>query len=108
MACAALANKGGISLIHTYEAFGTKMYGALRQEIIFASHCRRVGRYAMINTYWEDLPFTLQEGHAGEWHRVIDTSLESPDDFCALGSEVRLSSRTYIVKARSVVRLMRS
>jgi len=44
VACAALANKGGINLVHTYEAFGTKMYGALRQEIIFAAHALRAGR----------------------------------------------------------------
>lgn len=41
---AALANKGGINLIHTYEAFGTKMHGAIRQEIIFARHCAEAGR----------------------------------------------------------------
>ncbi len=44
VACAALANKGGINLVHTYEAFGTKMYGAIRQEIIFAAHALRAGR----------------------------------------------------------------
>jgi phosphoketolase len=42
--CAALANKGGINLVHTYEAFGAKMHGALRQEIIFARHCEAAGR----------------------------------------------------------------
>jgi phosphoketolase len=42
--CAALANKGGLNLVHTYEAFGTKMYGAIRQEIIFAQHSLRAGR----------------------------------------------------------------
>jgi phosphoketolase len=41
---AALANKGGINLVHTYEAFGTKMYGALRQEIIFTTHALAAGR----------------------------------------------------------------
>jgi phosphoketolase len=41
---AALANKGGINLVHTYEAFGPKMYGAVRQEIIFASNCAHAGR----------------------------------------------------------------
>lgn len=41
---AALANKGGINLVHTYEAFGTKMHGAVRQEIIFAKNCSRAGR----------------------------------------------------------------
>lgn len=44
VAAAALANKGGINLIHTYEAFGPKMHGAIRQEIIFAHHCAETGR----------------------------------------------------------------
>ena len=44
VASAALANKGGINLIHTYEAFGAKMHGALRQEIIFANHLNENGR----------------------------------------------------------------
>jgi len=42
--CAAVGNKGGINLVHTYEAFGPKMYGALRQEVIFADHCEAAGR----------------------------------------------------------------
>ncbi len=43
VASAALANKGGINLVHTYEAFGTKMFGAMRQEIIFADHSNEAG-----------------------------------------------------------------
>jgi phosphoketolase len=42
--CAALGNKGGINLAVTYEAFGMKMLGALRQEIIFARHLSEAGR----------------------------------------------------------------
>ncbi|MBD8524406.1 xylulose 5-phosphate 3-epimerase [Pseudomarimonas arenosa] len=42
--CAALGNKGGINLAVTYEAFGMKMLGALRQEIIFARHLTEAGR----------------------------------------------------------------
>jgi len=42
--CAALANKAGLNLVHTYEAFGTKMHGAVRQEIIFTENCARAGR----------------------------------------------------------------
>ena len=34
--CAGLGNKGGISIVVTYEAFGTKMHGAVRQEVIWA------------------------------------------------------------------------
>jgi phosphoketolase len=44
IAAAALANKGGINLIATYEAFGAKMQGAVRQEVIFANHLRDAGR----------------------------------------------------------------
>ena len=33
VACATLGNKGGLNIIVTYEAFGAKMYGAVRQEI---------------------------------------------------------------------------
>lgn len=55
VASAALANKGGINLIHTYEAFGTKMHGAVRQEIIFADHCNKHGR----KQKWLSVPLIL-------------------------------------------------
>ncbi|MHB8911351.1 MAG: phosphoketolase family protein [Lysobacter sp.] len=42
--CAALANKGGINLVVTYEAFAPKMLGALRQEITFARQLTLAGR----------------------------------------------------------------
>lgn len=43
---AALANKGGLNLVASYEAFAVKMLGALRQEIIFARHQKEIGRPA--------------------------------------------------------------
>ncbi|MCP9473309.1 MAG: hypothetical protein NNA30_11305 [Nitrospira sp.] len=52
---AALANKGGINLVHTYEAFGSKMHGAVRQEIIFANHCLEAGRPQR----WLSIPLIL-------------------------------------------------
>jgi phosphoketolase len=55
VASAALANKGGINLIHTYEAFGAKMHGAVRQEIIFANHCMEAGRPQR----WLSIPLLL-------------------------------------------------
>ncbi len=42
----------------------------------------------MINACWEELGFVIQEGQAGEWKRVIDTGLDSPDDVCESDSEV--------------------
>lgn len=55
IASAALANKGGINLIATYEAFGAKMHGALRQEIIFAKHRKRLG----MRNDWLSIPLVL-------------------------------------------------
>jgi len=63
--------------------------------------------YVMINAYWQDLPFIIQEGEAHDWWRVADTSLPSPSDFAESGKEVRLQSPNYTVKARSIVILIR-
>ncbi len=64
--------------------------------------------YVMINVYWEDLLFTIQEGQASDWRRVIDTSLHSPEDFREPGLEPTVSSLQYQVKARSVVVLRKA
>jgi phosphoketolase len=55
VASAALANKGGINLIATYEAFGAKMHGVMRQEIIFAKHNKAVGQVGK----WLSIPLVL-------------------------------------------------
>jgi phosphoketolase len=44
--CAALGNKGGVNILVTYEAFGAKMHGAVRQEITFAERQAAAGRPA--------------------------------------------------------------
>lgn len=49
---ACLANKAGLNLVASYEAFCVKMLGAIRQELIFARHQRAVGRPAR----WLGLP----------------------------------------------------
>lgn len=64
--------------------------------------------YVMINCYWEDLDFTIAEGEAREWLRVVDTSRESPDDILEPGAEQPLASLRYTVRARSIVVLIRS
>jgi glycogen operon protein len=63
--------------------------------------------YVMINGYWEDVPFTIQEGEFSRWKRVIDTSLDAPDHFCEAGMEISLTSPTYVVKSRSIVVMIR-
>jgi hypothetical protein len=61
----------------------------------------------MINAYTQDLHFAIQEGGPGEWQRVVDTNLPSPMDFSEGGREPVLRSLTYVVKARSIVVLIR-
>lgn len=53
--CAALANKGGLNLVVTYEAFAPKMLGAVRQELIFSRQLRLAGR----PQNWLGIPLVL-------------------------------------------------
>ncbi|MGV8075196.1 MAG: glycogen debranching protein [Syntrophobacteraceae bacterium] len=64
--------------------------------------------YVMINGYWEDLTFTVQESLPGEWRRIVDTGLGSPDDIAEAGKGNPVSSLDYPVKARSIVVLERA
>jgi glycogen operon protein len=64
--------------------------------------------YVMINAFWEPLTFTVSEGTAAEWSRVVDTGHSSPDDFVDAGQEVPLDALAYSVAARSVVVLLRN
>jgi len=61
--------------------------------------------YVMINAYWENLEFRVQEGAAPEWQRIVDTALPSPDDFS--DDEVSLEQVKYVVAPRSIVVLLR-
>jgi isoamylase len=61
--------------------------------------------YVMINAYWEELTFDVQEGTAGEWVRIVDTALASPEDFSDRGEPLKAAS--YLVAPRSVVVLLR-
>ena len=64
--------------------------------------------YVMVNAFWEDLEFVVQEGTAEDWRRVIDTSRNSPEDISEPDRGESLSSIRYKVAARSVVVLVRS
>jgi isoamylase len=61
--------------------------------------------YAMINGYWEELEFNVQEGTAQEWKRIVDTALPSPDDFSDDG--IPLKQTKYLLAPRSIVVLCR-
>jgi isoamylase len=64
--------------------------------------------YVIINAYWEPLKFTIQEGTAAEWGRIVDTYQDSPDDFVDSAVAPVLSSLSYTVRPRSVIVLLRS
>jgi phosphoketolase len=53
--CAALANKGGINIVVTYEAFAPKMLGAVRQELIFTRNQLEAG----YTPRWLSVPLVL-------------------------------------------------
>ena len=63
--------------------------------------------YVLINAYWQPLEFTIQEGAPGSWRRAVDTSLSSPDDIAAVGSEPIVGGLQYTAGPRSVVVLVR-
>jgi isoamylase len=62
--------------------------------------------YLMINSHWKDHNFTIPSGMTLKWHRVVDTSLPSPDDILEPGKEPELETFVYNVRARSVVVLL--
>jgi len=57
--------------------------------------------YVMVNAHWEDRMFTVQEGNPQDWSCVVDTALDSPNDFSE--TDRPLSGPKYLVTARSVV-----
>jgi isoamylase len=61
--------------------------------------------YVMINGWWEPLTFEVQG--EGEWRRVIDTALPSPDDIAEVLIGEPISTDEYRVGPRSVVVLVR-
>jgi glycogen operon protein len=64
--------------------------------------------YALANFYGQPLTFEIQQGSAGSWRRVIDTSLASPNDVADPGTEPVLGGLSYAVNAQSVVVLVSS
>jgi glycogen operon protein len=63
--------------------------------------------YVMINGHWEDHRFTVFEGEASTWQRVVDTARPSPEDIVEPRTGPALETASYTVRARSVVVLLR-
>jgi phosphoketolase len=102
VAGAALANKGGLNLIVSYEAFAMKMLGGLRQEIIFARRQREIGRPAG----WISVPL-LATSHTWE-NAKNEQSHQDPTLAEALLGEMSDTARVlFPVDANSAVEALR-
>ncbi len=62
--------------------------------------------HVMMNMHWEMACFDLPQVPGRDWHRAVDTSLISPDDFADTGYEVPVGGHSYLVNARSIVVLI--
>jgi len=63
--------------------------------------------YVMINAYWEPLEFHIQKGTPEQWRRIVDTSLDSPNDIVDDADAPNINTLVYTVAPRSVVVLTR-
>ncbi|WP_339910846.1 glycogen debranching protein GlgX [Symmachiella dynata] len=63
--------------------------------------------HVILNAYWKPLNFDLPPTAAGcEWRRVVDTAIESPQDFCAPPAVLPNGQSQYACQPRSSVVLV--
>ena len=63
--------------------------------------------YVALNAYLKRLTFDLPKPSKGyNWHRVVDTSLPSPNDIAEPGAELAIAGAAYLVEPRSTVVLL--
>ncbi len=63
--------------------------------------------HVIFNAYWEPLTFEIPTPSIERtWHRVVDTSLDSPNDISPIKNATSVISSTYTVFPRSAVILM--
>jgi phosphoketolase len=103
VAGAALANKAGLNLIVSYEAFAMKMLGGLRQEIVFARRQREIGQ----EPGWIPVPLIVTS-HSWE-NSKNEQSHQDPTIGEALLGEMSDTARVlFPVDANSAVAVLRS
>ncbi len=84
-------------------------WGQHSHSLAFSAQGRRGFFHLLFNAYWEPLEFELPPvpgGPQAGWRRVIDTALESPEDFCGQAEAPLLERNTLLVQSRSVVLLV--
>lgn len=95
------------------EWHGVKLYqpdwGYNSHSIAFSVWGRRELFHVILNAYWKPLEFELPPapgGSQGGWHRIIDTYLEPPEDFCYWSEAPIVEGLTYLARERSAVVLV--
>lgn len=59
--------------------------------------------YVVCNAYWDPLAFTLPDRDSSEWHVVINTAKQSPDDIYPINQAPRYPHRTILASGRSMI-----
>jgi phosphoketolase len=103
VASAALANKGGINIVVTYEAFGAKMHGVFRQEIIFAAHLAAAGR----PPEWLSVPLVLTS-HTWENAKNEQSHQDPAMAEALLGESCDVSRVLFVPDANTAAVVLRS
>lgn len=88
---------------------GQPDWGYDSHSLAFTLHHPESGEHLhiMLNAYWESLTFELPPLSSRKgWHRIVDTALSSPADFCDLPEAPLIKEYNYQVTARSSVILM--
>jgi len=95
--------------VRWYGVDGAVDWGPASKQLGYCLHGASQGDldlYVMINAGTEERKFRIQERAAGEWRRVVDTSLPSPADIVEERQAPVVSGHVYPVAGRSVVVLV--
>ena len=72
----------------------------------FHNHALNNVRYIAINSYWNALEFALPSlPESSRWIRMIDTSLDSPNDIVPAEEGTEVAGSSYTVNPHSIVML---
>jgi glycogen operon protein len=96
--------------VHWYGPQGPVDFGPESRSLAYGLRGERFGEgdlYVMINAFGEPARFHIQEGGAGDWKRLVDTSRLSPEDIAEPGRGWPIGSLDYEVAPRCVVVLER-
>jgi glycogen operon protein len=108
----------GLSLVQLLRRSGLRWHGVKlnwpdwshhSHSLAFSVQGQRGSFHLIMNAYWEPLDFQLPPPPPGSpdgWRRVIDTALDSPEDFCPWDEAPAVEGSTYPAQPRSLALLL--